>query len=73
MPSNEWAESLKFIVVPLGVTFVTFLVRRIAVYLKDSRVKEHADWLESKEGKLYMDGMMDDWQSRRKADHHLGR
>lgn len=64
VPSNEWVEGLKFVAVPLGIPLLTFIVRKIAVYLKDARIKETKDWLKSEEGKLYMkayfDGMIDD-------------
>lgn len=64
MPANEWIESLKFILVPLGIPVLTFVVRKVAVYLREPRIKETKEWLESKDGRIFVDDMMDDWRER---------
>ena len=63
MPTGEWIDNLKLVL--LGVPLTTICVRWISKYLRDSRIKEHKDWMDSKDGRRTLKTAMDYWWKHR--------
>ena len=63
MPTSEWIDNFKLVL--LGVPLTTICVRWIARYLRDSRIKEHKDWMDSKDGRRAIKTANDYWWKHR--------